>query len=416
MRPLFLALRGLGRLPVGKAITKKKLDASRDRTVEKNGQQQQLTAAQNHFLLDERTPENGDVPEQRMCISSGFVSETTPTGERVEDTAISSKNVSDADFDSFLSSSLYNVVYQSDVFETGKSEALLPVTTRFFSDTCFGGIDGECHMDVFNRLLAEFSRLSMTNKSDVVYRRFKFCGQKGKQICQALYSYKQSLWYEIPLYTLCSTLVPDSEGSCGLSFAQACLCLPFNSIDIQVGITMHMDVNPDEATLKRLAEFSHSRRDLYAVCVVDGRQQQTDVAYFAHKFGAAHTSFAYAQYADGTVLALMTFVCYKTTCGNNVVNILTTQSDNASAKRLCGQNLIKGLGDQMFVCIIKMLQCNGGGHIYAECVTTGMGAAVWKAHPMQESCIGNFIWLQLAIAADADLGCEPKTLSVAPVA
>ena len=35
---------------------------------------------------------------------------------------------------------------------------------------------------------------------------------------------------------------------------------------------------------------------------------------------------------------------------------------------------------------------------------------VWGSHPMQTTNIGNFIWLQLAMATPADMGCVPKTL------
>ena len=281
------------------------------------------------------------------------------------------------------------------------------------SNGCIGSV---CHTRVFKTLFEEFCSVQKQTLPDLVWRRFKFCEQRSKRFADALYSYKQALWYQVPLLTLCSYVVPNDEGGCSLSFVQPCLRLPFDSMEIQTGITMHMGTNLSIAILKHLAEFSHARRDLYARHVVNGRLQETDVDYFVHKFSKPGTGFVYTQASDGTILSLLTFVCFKSTCNNNVVNILTTQADNQLAKRLCGQKLEKGLGDQMFCRgVMRMLQLCGGGVIYAECVTTGKGASVWKAHPIQESSIGNFLWLQLAMASDADLSCEPKTLTVCSV-
>jgi len=344
--------------------------------------------------------------------------EKTPDSESDASTAIPHGNSNTADFDSFLSSSIYKVVDYVDIFNLEGARWYSPMVLDFptsFNNGCIGSVS---HMKVFDALLEEFCSVQKQTPPDLVWRRFKFCEQRSKRFADALYSYKQALWYEMPLLTLCSYIVPNDEGGCSLSFVQPCLSLPFNSIEIQAGITMHMNTitNISSATLKHLAEFSHARRDLYTRHVVNGRLQDTDVDYFVQKFSKPGTGFVYTQASDGTILSLLTFACFKSTCKNNVVNILTTQADNQLAKRLCGQKMEKGLGDQMFRRgVMRMLQLSGGGVIYAECVTTGKGASVWKAHPIQESGVGNFLWLQLAMASDADLSCEPKTLSVCGV-
>eukprot|EP00966_Prymnesium_polylepis_P232195 5371224-Prymnesium_polylepis.1 len=70
-----------------------------------------------------------------------------------------------------------------------------------------------------------------------------------------------------------------------------------------------------------------------------------------------------------------------------VLNILTTQANNRLDKTM-GHTLSKGLGDQMFRCLMKVVSYNGGGYIFTECVLYGEGHKVWESHPMQESNIG----------------------------
>lgn len=62
--------------------------------------------------------------------------------------------------------------------------------------------------------------------------------------------------------------------------------------------------------------------------------------------------------------------------------------------------------------LMALCEFIGGAHIYAECVTRGIGRLVWGSHPMQETNIGNFIYLQLGLAGKLDLGCEPKSMFV----
>ena len=47
---------------------------------------------------------------------------------------------------------------------------------------------------------------------------------------------------------------------------------------------------------------------------------------------------------------------------------------------------------------MKMCEFVGGAYIYAECVKTGIGKLVWDSHPIQETNMGNFIYLQLALS------------------
>ena len=61
---------------------------------------------------------------------------------------------------------------------------------------------------------------------------------------------------------------------------------------------------------------------------------------------------------------------------------------------------------------MPLCQFIGGAYIYAECVTQGIGKLVWGSPPIQETNIGNFIYLQLGLAGKLDLGCEPKTMFV----
>ena len=40
-----------------------------------------------------------------------------------------------------------------------------------------------------------------------------------------------------------------------------------------------------------------------------------------------------------------------------------------------------------------MCEFVGGAYIYAECVKIGIGKLVWDSHPIQETNMGNFIFL-----------------------
>ena len=62
---------------------------------------------------------------------------------------------------------------------------------------------------------------------------------------------------------------------------------------------------------------------------------------------------------------------------------------------------------------MKMCEFVGGAYIYAECVKTGIGKLVWDSHPIQETNMGNFIFLQLALSGKIDMGCDPKMMFVA---
>ena len=120
--------------------------------------------------------------------------------------------------------------------------------------------------------------------------------------------------------------------------------------------------------------------------------------------------FVYCLFGS-EVLSLLTFACMRATSGELVVHVLTTQADNQRARELT--TVRKGLGDEMFSkALVPYVRARGGGVIYAECVTRGVARSVWDAHPMQESNIGNFLWLQLGMAKPIDSTCLPKTLRV----
>ncbi len=63
---------------------------------------------------------------------------------------------------------------------------------------------------------------------------------------------------------------------------------------------------------------------------------------------------------------------------------------------------------------MEVCKFQGGAYIYAECVTSGIGKIVWETHPIQETNMGNFIYLQLAISGKFDLYLEPKMMWVGP--
>ena len=188
--------------------------------------------------------------------------------------------------------------------------------------------------------------------------------------------------------------------------------MPFVSKVIDTGITMNLITDPSPEIIHMLAVFAFGRKDLYTSYENENGQvvYNTNPSYFVSKFSAPGMCFLYTTTVDGVILSVMSFVCYSSNT-SVVINILTTQANNKLAKNM-GYALSKGLGDQMFRCLMEVVRYNGGGYIYAECVLYGEGHRVWESHPMQESNVGNFIWLQLAMAMPADLGCQPKTMYV----
>ena len=62
--------------------------------------------------------------------------------------------------------------------------------------------------------------------------------------------------------------------------------------------------------------------------------------------------------------------------------------------------------------LMQICKFIGGGYIYAECVTTGLGKLVWDSHPMQKTNMGNFIFVQLALAGKVDTNLDPKMMWV----
>ena len=127
--------------------------------------------------------------------------------------------------------------------------------------------------------------------------------------------------------------------------------------------------------------------------------------------------------------------CWLTFFGLIVFAIVCEQALNKDVESIFGRQE-KGLGDIMFLHgLIELARTLNDVYIYAECVKTGLGTwqssnhlsikhlltfcanpltgnLVWKTHVMQETCVGNFIYLQLACCKGVDLGCQPKTLHI----
>jgi hypothetical protein len=286
---------------------------------------------------------------------------------------------------------------------------LLDVSTN--SNSSMTGFDDSAHMGTFDLVLGEFNTWLADGASTHYTKVFKFLDQKGMEFRKKMYNYKQSKWYGVPLVALHS-VANYEPGMPSFSFTQPPAPMPFVSKAIDSGITMNLVTEPSPEIIQMLALFAYDRKDLYTVYEDENGNfvESTDSSYFMSKFSESGMSFLYTTAVDGTILSVMSFVCY-TSDTSIVLNILTTQANNKLAKKM-GHTLSKGLGDQMFRCLMEVVSYNGGGYIYAECVLSGEGQKVWESHPMQESNVGNFIWLQLAMAMPADLGCEPKTMYV----
>ena len=268
-------------------------------------------------------------------------------------------------------------------------------------ESTLSGFGDTAHMGTFNLVLDEFNAWLANGAPIHQQKVFKFLDQKGVEFRKKMYNYKQSKWYGVPLIVLHSTANYGTDEP-RFNFTQPPAPMPFVSKVIDSGITMNMVTEPCPEIIHMLAAFSYGRKDLYTC--------YKDPSYFVSKFSQPGMCFLYTSAVDGTILSVMSFVCYSSNT-SMVVNILTTQANNKLAKKM-GHTLSKGLGDQMFRCLMEFVKYNGGGYIYAECVLHGEGHKVWESHPMQESNVGNFIWLQLAMAMPADLGCEPKTMYV----
>ena len=279
------------------------------------------------------------------------------------------------------------------------------------SDSILSGFYDSAHMGTFDLVLGEFNTWLANGASTHYTKVFTFLNQKGIEFRKKMYNYKQSKWYGIPLIILHSSAKYDPDKP-RFNFTQPPAPMPFVSKVIDNGITMNIVTEPSPEIIQMLAVFAFGRKDLYTSYEdEDGNfVKNTDPSYFMSKFSAPGMCFLYTTAVDGTILSVMSFACY-TSNTSIVLNILTTQANNKLAKDM-GHTLSKGLGDQMFRCLMEVVSYNGGGYIYAECVLSGEGHKVWESHPMQESNVGNFIWLQLAMAMPADLGCEPKTMYV----
>ena len=291
-----------------------------------------------------------------------------------------------------------------DAIPSVVQDAELEIPMLSFSsstESTLSGFGDSAHVGTFDLVLDEFNAWLANGAPNHQQKVFKFLEQKGVEFRKKMYNYKQSKWYGVPLIVLHSTANYGPDGP-RFNFTQPPAPMPFVSKVIDSGITMNMISEPGPEIIHMLAAFLYGRKDLYTC--------YKDPSYFVSKFSEPGMCFLYTSAVDGTILSVMSFVCYSSNT-SMVVNILTTQANNKLAKKM-GHTLSKGLGDQMFRCLMEFVKYNGGGYIYAECVLHGEGHKVWESHPMQESNVGNFIWLQLAMAMPADLGCEPKTMDV----
>jgi hypothetical protein len=271
------------------------------------------------------------------------------------------------------------------------------------------------HMHVFEQYVNVFKTWWKEKRSSDDERSastFRFCGQKGKAIAEALSNLLQCRYYKVNLPVLRSVQTTDATKR-RFYFACEPVSSPFSLMYIEKGeAIMKWTRKPSSQEISKLALFSHGRQDLYAY--FNDSKQKTPVSFFVNMFmNTPHLSFLYVEVND-KVVSLMTYLCYRSVQGVLVVDIQTTQSDNQTAMQLTGlKRLSKGMGDQMFLMgLVNIVKWNGGGLVYAVCVKKGNSGKVWKSHPMQTSNEGNFIWLQLCMSSHADLNLEPLTYNV----
>eukprot|EP00966_Prymnesium_polylepis_P160039 3699517-Prymnesium_polylepis.1 len=228
---------------------------------------------------------------------------------------------------------------------------MLDVSTN--SDSSLTGFRDSAHMGTFDLVLGEFNAWLADGAPTHYTKVFKFLDQKEMEFRKKMYNYKQSKWYGVPLITLHS-VANYEPGMPRFSFTQPPPPMPFVSKVIDSGITMNLVTVPSLEITEKLAEFSYGRKDLYTAYQDENRNfvKNTDSSYFMYKFSAPGMSFIYTTAVDGTILSVMSFVCY-TSDTSIVLNILTTQANNNMAKKL-GHTLSKGLGDQMFRCLMEV--------------------------------------------------------------
>ena len=299
----------------------------------------------------------------------------------------------------------------SAVVDTSPVTSFEAVLSLTFSSTTNSNdglweIKDSAHMHTFTAVKDEF--INWLKDKEKTKRNFYFINnQTDKEFEKNMRCYTQCLYYSnsVPLVTLCSKAMLGRDRNKRYDFVQPPLDLPFTSKMIESGMTMYMASDIPFFIVHPMACFSKRVGTLY---------QFGSMPFFMKMYSAKGLSCIYVMSPCGTMLSLMTYMCYKGTNHENVIDILTYQSDNKLAKRIIRDNeLSKGLGDQMFtIGLIPTLKFNGGGYIYAETVTEGPGGPAWDSHPMSPSPIGNYIWLQLAMGKNAEIGLKPMTMKI----
>ena len=270
----------------------------------------------------------------------------------------------------------------------------------------------QVHMCTFDALLEEFKVWRTSS-----YKTFQDLGytctpsNRNAQFITKLYDYLQCEWYHRELLILCSTLTAHQT----IHLTQwSGFRAPFTTASVTDGFNIHIDEFSAAAAIEEYASFAIGRGDLYTR-YRDG--SRIDLAFWIDKFSEDGTKFVIARHADtGRIVGLLSFSILLSLSKVRVYNILTYQADNKLATLLNGGLVpAKGMGSCMFKHgLVMCVSYNGGGHIYAECVREGIGGSRWSSHPMKETSIGNFIWLQMALNGSVDEHCVPKTMYVAP--